>query len=139
MRRRQMGKTKYKRQNGARWTDADLAHLRAMHQQSNLSYREMGDLLGRSYRAIAQQLYHMKKRDAVEGYVHVSDTITTQDAIRKVHLTEGQVQIAKGLGLTLEQYARGVILAEQEYHVVSDATTSTLNTKKPWWKRLLGM
>tara|TARA_R110000822_G_scaffold160858_3_gene301251 strand:+ start:1416 stop:1670 length:255 start_codon:yes stop_codon:yes gene_type:complete len=71
-----MGKTKYKHQN-ARWTDADLAHLRAMHQQSNLSYREMGELLGRSYRAIAQQLYHMKKRDVAEGYVHVSDTLTT--------------------------------------------------------------
>lgn len=133
-----MGKTKHKHQN-ARWTDADLAHLRAMHQQSNMSYQEMSNLLGRSYSAVAQQLYHMKKRDAVEGYVHVSDTLTTQDAVRKVHLTEGQVQIAKRLGLTLEQYARGVILAEQEYHASSDTTTSTTNTKKPWWKRLLGM
>ena len=73
---------KYKRKAGkknTRWTDEDKARLRTLYQQG-VTYYEMGQLLDRSTGSIAQQIYQMNKRDAAEGYVHVSDTLTTQDA-----------------------------------------------------------
>ena len=61
------------------WTDADLTALRTMHQQGS-TYADMANTLDRSTGGVAQQLHKMKKRDAAEGYIHVSDTLTTQDA-----------------------------------------------------------
>jgi len=77
---------KYKRKEGkknTRWTDEDRARLRSLYQQG-LTYYMIGQMLDRSEGSIAQQIYQMNKRDAAEGYVHVSDALTTEDATMNV-------------------------------------------------------
>lgn len=72
---------KYKPKEGkrhTRWTEADLTALRTLHQQG-MTHFEIGKLLDRSTGAITAQIFLMNKRDAAEGYIHVSDTLTTYD------------------------------------------------------------
>lgn len=143
---------KYKRKAGKKntpWTEADLTALRTMHQQGS-TYADMANTLDRSTGGVAQQLHKMKKRDAAEGYIHVSEKIRTNGKVTKVALTKAELQVAKMVGLTPEQYAHGVILAEAvgnphvsdtlttqdaEYHATTDGNKSPL---KRWWKRLFG-
>jgi hypothetical protein len=70
---------KYKRKTSNKrntlWTEEDRAHLRSLHYQG-VSARNIGKLLDRSEGSIHQQIYHMRKKDAAEGYVHVFETPT---------------------------------------------------------------
>jgi hypothetical protein len=54
------------------WTDEDRRHLRTLYEQG-VSAWNMAQLLDRSTGAIYQQIYIMRKQDATEGYVHITD------------------------------------------------------------------
>jgi hypothetical protein len=69
-----MAKYKHKTVNkhNTPWTGEDRHQLRTLYEQG-VSAQSMAKLLDRSTGAIYQQLYIMRKQDATEGYVHITD------------------------------------------------------------------
>lgn len=94
--------TRYKKKQTSKrntpWTDADRRRLRTMYEAGSTPF-QIAQALDRSYGAIYQQIYNMRKADAKQGYTHVRDEsaptpipLTDEeqaDKLRNFHLYEG--------------------------------------------------
>lgn len=124
---------------GKRWTTDDMATLRTMYV-AGIDYGEIGRVLKRTPSA-CQQRTHKMGLPAIR-----------KEQQAKVTLTKAELQMAKNVGLTPEQYAHGVILAEaaRNPHVNDTLTTqdtefreSPKNQIKPskpkpaWWSAMM--
>ena len=121
---------------GKRWTKADDTRLAKM-RGAGLAYKHIAVALGRTEGACYNRAYGLgiAKPHAIDEPVMTHEEMYPT----KVTLTNAQLQVAKRLELSPEEYARGVILADyEELH-----NTTQPEPEPTTWigriKRLLGV